>query len=111
MRDSKIKGVKELSSEDARSKDVMGLLDLMSRAVGNYIEHSEHPAIAVQDAAVAAAHLAGMFYGKLAATGVIEPPIEDLLKVNNHNFSTGFQYGFAEAARSMIDTMREKLVD
>ena len=95
-------GTALLSDDSERAKDTFACVDMMMDMIDQYIAHHPEPAIAMQNTAVAAIHVAGIVYGRLNILDIVTPTLDDLLEVIRHNFESGYKCGALEMTQRII---------
>ena len=95
-------GTEAIPDDSERAKETFACVRGMMEGLERYTAAHEDPIVAMQNTAVAAAHVAGMIYGQLNVLGVIEQPMERLLEVVAYNFEAGFEEGVQQMSRELL---------
>ena len=95
-------GTEAIRDDSERAKETFACVDGVLRGLDSYIRKHEDPVAAMQNAAVAAAHVAGAIYGRLNVLGIVQQPMDRLMEVVTYNFGTGFEEGVQDMSRRLL---------
>jgi hypothetical protein len=95
-------GASLLSDDSERAADTFANTDMLLGRIDTYIQQHDDPATAMQNMAVACAHLSGILYGRLDVLEIVKQPMDKLMVVVGHNFKSGFEAGSADMFHKLL---------